>query len=184
MPGPSCSTCARTDLADVHRMVDTKGVSAAARHYGIKKPTLILHLKHRQKPAEPVPAPEPSPLPVEASAPVPPKAEPPPAPLAAEADLPLDDIEGRIRQLARTADRLRVAAEHGTLRDRGAALNACRAATAEAAELQAKRDQGREPDLLSSKAWQRVRRELVEALEAFPDAAAVVLQRLRAVEAA
>ena len=178
-------------MADIHRLVDEQGIRPAAKKHKIPEASLRLHLKHREtspaparRPAKPATPPEP---PAASKAPPAPPAAPlppPPEPTAAEPDLPLDDLDGRIRQLNRSADRLRVAAEHGPLRERGAALNACRAATAEAVALAAKRDQGREPELLTSKAWVELRRELVEALVSFPDAAAAVAQVLRRVEAA
>lgn len=181
MSGPPCSTCARPDLADLHRAVDATSSNAAAKHYKIPRRTLDLHLLHRD--SSPAPARTPPP-------PLPPKIPPAgsPAPVKAvrlpqggaslppqEPTLPPDDLDGRIRQLAGEVDRLREAASVGALRDRANALNACRGAVAALAKLHQEREQGREPELLTSKAWQAVRGKLVDALRPFPEALAAVL---------
>lgn len=186
MPGPSCSTCARPDLADIHRAVDATNVSAAARRFGLVRPTLILHLKHRDE--SPAPARATAGLvQIQKGAPaeqVPPVPERPPPKPPLPGQLPLDDLDGRIQQLAGAADTLRAAASEGPLRDRAVALNAARSTIATLAELHEKREQGREPELLTSKAWLTVRTAIVDELQSHPAALVAVAARLRQLEGA
>jgi len=165
MSGPPCSLCQRPDVADIEAAAKAQGNRAAGRAFGIHEATIRKHLAHVPKPkakAEAAPAPP----------------APPPAALAP------DDIDGRLRQLAETADTLRADASQpgAPLGVRGQALNACRSTTAEIAKLVAAREQGREPELLTSPAWLAVRKRIVDALVAFPEAARVVAGVMRELE--
>lgn len=129
-----------------------------ARAYGVDEKTIRRHGAHRTaqqtaKAIRPTPA-----------------SEAPTEPQAAEADLPLGDVDGRIRQLARTADRLRAAAEApgSTLRERGTALGEARRTVESMGALATARDKGREIQILQSPEWAEARKAVVAELGAVP----------------
>lgn len=187
-----CSTCARPDLGDIHRAIDAGGgINKTARIFKIPPATLKLHLRHRsevdarrQRPEAPPSSPSPSSAPTPAPEPSKPARAEEPAASAVEPDLPLGDLEGRIAQLARTADRLRVAAENGTLRERGAALGEARRTVETLTDLHLRLSHGREADLLRSSQWVALRAVLLDALGPFPEAREAVTEAMRRHEGA
>lgn len=159
-----CSTCTHHRIEDIHRGLDAgDGVNATARAFGIPPATLKLHLKHR-----PVAAP--------ARAPAPEADEPEPV----GGELPLGDLDGRLRQVTRTADRLRKEAEDGSLtpRERGAALGECRRTVETMIDLAERIAKGRETDLLKSAQWAELRSFLLETLLPYPKARAALVEAL------
>jgi hypothetical protein len=172
-----------------------ESVNKAARSFGVDRMTLTRHMAHAEErtgnaPEAPAPAPPPPAPPPEApkapqapsAAPEPPSTPPPPA--DPEPELPLEDVEGRIRQLARAADRLRRDAEHGELRARGAALGEARRTVESMQELVKELAKGREERLVASDEWRRVKGVILDALKPFAPARDALLEALRVAEGA
>lgn len=177
--GPECSTCRRSDVGDIHRAIDGgDSIRGVASRYGIGESTLRLHLKHRQPaPAAPTSATKPK---------VPPAPPSPPAgrqrpPDSDRGALPLDDLEGRLRQLARTADKLREEVEDSELspRDRGQVLNQARATVESMAEIHFKLVEGREEKIVASPEWAALKERIVEILAPWPEARVALEDGLR-----
>jgi hypothetical protein len=170
---PPCSVCAHPRHEDLHRTLEAGGgVNATARDFGLNPSTLKLHLKHR-----------PVKLTGQGSGPAGElTGQRPDEPPADEGELPLGDLEGRLRQLVRTADGLRRDAEASDLpvRERAAALGQCRQTTAAAIDLHLELQEGRELALLQSPEWVALRARVLELLLPFPEARAALLEGLRA----
>jgi hypothetical protein len=181
-----CSICAHARVQDIHRTLDAgDGVNATARAFGVSPTSLKRHLVHRSPPG-------PTPLETTRSADRPAPANQPRDELdqadqagpqaVIEPDLPLDDLEGRLHQVTRSADRLRVAAEAGTLRERGSALGECRKTVETMMSLAEQLRRGRETALLQSAEWTALRTIILDALRLFPEARGALGAALRAHE--
>lgn len=180
--GPECTTCRRPDVGDIHRLLDEGGsIRGVAAKFGIGESTLRLHMKHRA----PVHAATPPTAPATAARPKVPPA--PPSPLAGRqrppdsGALPLDDLEGRLRQLARTADKLREEVEDADLspRDRGQILGQARATVESMAKIHMALSEGREEKLVAAPEWAALRERIVEILAPWPEARVALEDGLR-----
>lgn len=195
--GPECKVCGDPRVGDIHRALDAGGgVNETARGYGFPPTTLKRHLRHRAPgPSGPVASPSPvhdadrpTPPPVRQrqAAPVQPEEDAGPSsprrPSVPDGDLPLDDLEGRLHQLARTADGLRRDAEEGTLRERGAALGEARRTVESMHKIHEALAESRELRMIESDEWATLRGRVLEVLAPFPPARAALLEAMRAYE--
>lgn len=178
--GPECSTCRRSDVEDIHRALDGgDSVRGVARRYGIGESTLRLHLKHRQAASQTRPGtpqgskPGPARQATSAGAQRPPDSD--------RGVLPLDDLEGRLRQLAASADKLRAEVEDSGLspRERGQVLGQARDTVESMAKIHMKLSEGREEKFLASPEWAALKERVLDLLAPWPDARQALENGLR-----